>query len=102
MQEEIKCVLFVPLQCPLVLKYLFRLMLAQEPLPSSGRGKIPGSRGSIVNWCSWVSFHSSKTNYAYAASKYGVRISFCSRLSRTSAHHVIITDVFLVSISWLL
>jgi NAD(P)-dependent dehydrogenase (short-subunit alcohol dehydrogenase family) len=56
----------------LMMQEEIKLMLAQEPLPQSAKGNIPGFRGAIVNWCSWVSFHSSKTNYAYAASKHGM------------------------------
>ncbi|KAK9893386.1 NAD(P)-binding protein [Cystobasidium minutum MCA 4210] len=72
-QKDVDFVYSVNLRAQgLMMQEEIKLMLQQEPLPSSGKGKIPGSRGSIVNWCSWVSFHSSKTNYAYAASKYGM------------------------------
>lgn len=45
-----------------------KLMLKQEPLKTSNE-KIPGARGAIVNWCSWISFHGSATAGPYALSK---------------------------------
>lgn len=44
-----------------------KVMLAQKP-----RADAPSHQGSIVNWCSWVSFHGSGTSWAYSASKHAV------------------------------
>lgn len=48
-----------------------KVMLAQSPRPSV-EGQPPKPLGSIVNWCSWVTFHGSKTSWAYAASKHAL------------------------------
>jgi len=48
-----------------------KVMLAQTPRPDV-EGQPPKSLGSIVNWCSWVTFHGSATSWAYASSKHAV------------------------------
>ena len=55
----------------IIIREELKVMLTQPPRMDEP-GKPPKPLGSIVNWCSWVSFHGSPTGWAYSASKHAL------------------------------